>query len=258
MITSTANPHVKYVRSLHDRHTRLVEQRVPVEGLRLLEEVLRSGCTPDLVFFDPEAVEANPRAQAWLSRVSDAERIAVSDRVLRAMADTTTPQGIVAVVPLPQPPGRVQGRLALVLDGLQDPGNVGTILRTAEAAEVETVLASQGTVDAFSAKVVRAGMGAQFRLGLLWDQSWEALDDLTRGRERLLAVAERGIPFYEVDWSRPVALIVGSEAHGAGPEVERLDPTAVSIPMREGVESLNAAVAAGVLLFEAVRQARRG
>ena len=254
MITSTANPRVKYVRSLYDKRTRYAERRIPVEGLRLLEEVLRSGVKPLLVFYDSEAVQENPRAQALLNAMPGVEQVEVTDRVLRAMADTPSPQGIVAVVPFPPEPTRVTGDLALVLEGLQDPGNVGTILRTAEAAWVESVVATRDTVDPFNPKVVRAGMGAQFRLGLLWDRTWDEIEALTRGRVRILAVARDGEPCWRADWKHPAALIISSEAHGASPEARRLAQVRVSIPMKPGVESLNAAIAAAVLMFEARRR----
>jgi TrmH family RNA methyltransferase len=254
VITSTANEKVKYVRSLHRRPVRHRENRFIIEGLRLAEDMSKAGQEPVFVFHT-EDFSARPRGQALLDalRVSAGEVLGVSDEVMRAMADTTTPQGILAVLPFPQLTSYASP-LILVLDNLRDPGNLGAILRSAEAAGVGKVITIKGTVDVFSPKVVRGAMGAHFRLPILHDRRWEEIAGELEERQVLLADPEGGLSYYQVDWTQPSALIVGGEAHGLGREARRLEAKTVTIPMQGGTESLNVAVATSIILFEAARQ----
>jgi len=257
MITSIANEKVRYVRSLHRRPVRRRENRFIIEGLRLIEEMNEAGQEPAFVFCT-EAFSTRPRGRALLEvlRASGREVLTVSDQVMRAMADTKTPQGILAVVAFPEP-APYESPLILVLDRVRDPGNLGTILRSAEAAGVGAVITIKGTVDVFSPKVVRGGMGAHFRLPILHDRKWEEIEGELRGRQLLLADPGGELPYYEVDWTQPTALIVGGEAHGPGRKARELAASAVTIPMRGGAESLNVAVATSIILFEAARQRTR-
>jgi len=225
VITSPSNPKIQYVRALARRRTRQRERRFIAEGVRLLEEALRAGTVPALVFFTG------------------------------SMSDTQTPQGILAVLPFPQIAPPPDPSLLLIVDGMRDPGNLGTLLRTAEAAGVQEVFLAPGTVDLYNPKVVRGAMGAHFRLPIR-AQDWAEIADAASGMQVLLADV-RGEQVYDsVDWRVPSALIVGGEAEGASVRARELAVTRVSIPMRGGTESLNAAVAAAIILFEAARQRR--
>ncbi|MGC8837009.1 MAG: TrmH family RNA methyltransferase [Anaerolineae bacterium] len=255
-----ANPKVRWARSLLQARSRRQEGHFLIEGVRLVEEALRVGSIPTLAFFSP-ALEATPRGQALLQALQALpgarERVfPASDAVLQSLSDTVTPQGIVAAVPFPQPPPGPPG-LLLMLDRLRDPGNLGTVLRTALAAGVEEVWLSLGTVDPYNPKAVRAAMGAHFRLPLRPRVRWDEVHMRAFGRPIWLATAHGGTPYDRVDWRTPCILIVGGEAEGASPEAEALATGRVHIPMEEGVESLNVAVAAAVLLFEARRQRTR-
>jgi TrmH family RNA methyltransferase len=255
MITSTQNDRAKYVRSLGRRRARDREGRFVVEGTRLVEEVTRAGIKPALVFFT-EDWAASAAGQALLPRLAAAEDGVwpVSDGVLAACAGTETPQGVLAVVPMPFIPPR-EG-LILVADRLRDPGNLGTLLRSAEASGAGQVILAPGTVDATNPKVVRGAMGAHFRLAVR-EMDWPAIGGLLAGRAVWLAEAGGEVDYDRVDWTVPSALIVGGEAEGAGEEAAQVATGRVRIPMAGGAESLNAAMAATVILFEAARQ-RRG
>jgi TrmH family RNA methyltransferase len=255
MITSTQNDRAKYVRSLGRRRARDREGRFVVEGTRLVAEVTRAGIRPALVFFTAEWA-AGGAGQDLLPLLGAAEDGAwpVSDAVLAACAGTETPQGVLAVVPMPRVAPR-EG-LILVVDGLRDPGNLGTLLRSAEASGAGRVVLAPGTVDAYNPKVVRGAMGAHLRLAIA-DMDWPAIAGLLAGRAVWLAEAGGEMDYDRVDWTQPAALIVGGEAEGAGPEAASLATGRVRIPMAGGAESLNAAMAATVILFEAARQ-RRG
>jgi TrmH family RNA methyltransferase len=188
-------------------------------------------------------------------RTGDSPAFAVSERVMKAMADTVSPQGVLAVVPfveLELPPGP---SLGLVVDGLRDPGNLGAILRSANATGVEQVILAPKTVDPYNPKVVRGAMGAHFRLPIQ-ALSWPEITEALVGVEVLLADVRGEQVYYEVDWAKTSALIIGGEAYGASGEAKELATATIAIPMHGGVESLNAAVAASVILFEAARQRR--
>jgi TrmH family RNA methyltransferase len=178
-------------------------------------------------------------------------------QVLSSLSDTVTPQGISAVLPLPSvaPPALID--LVLVLDGVRDPGNAGTLLRTAEAAGVHQVVFGPGAVDAFAPKVVRSAMGAHFRMSIAECDTWESvLEHAPALSSAYVATLGAALSYDEVDWRAPVVLIVGSEASGASEAALRV-ATPISIPMHGQVESLNAAMAGAVILFEAARQRRR-
>ncbi len=255
VIASTTNETVKYVRSLHRRSTRYQERAFIAEGVRAVEEGLRAGIQPAFLFCTPAVVDL-PRVCSILSFAEQrgARIKAVSEPVMAAMADTVTPSGLLAVFPMLPFSAPSPLTWALVLDGLHDPGNLGTILRSALAARVELVVTTAGTVDVYSPKVVRAAMGAHFRLNLLVDAPWTAIEHTLHGLHVLVAAPRQGTPYWQVDWRQPTVLLIGGEAEGVGPEAGSMATGHVLIPMAEQVESLNAAVAASILLFEGARQ----
>jgi TrmH family RNA methyltransferase len=253
VITSLHNERVKLVRALQEQaKTRRKEGKVVLEGARLITDALECGFSPIFALYTEDL---NPLHASLLGRLGrvDVPTSEVSREVLAHMTDTDTPQGVLAVVPTPYiaPPERIT--LALVLDGIADPGNMGTILRTAGAAGVDVVALLPGCVDPFNPKVLRSGMGAHFRVALLhytWAQIGEHLGAL------MLCTAEAGgsVPYYTVDWRQPTGLIIGGETRGVSDASRRAARAAVSIPMANEAESLNAAMAAAVILFEARRQ----
>ncbi len=238
------------MRSARRRYT---ERALVIEGLRLVREAL----AVDWVFYT-EDFAAGAEAQVLLATLEarDARLWSVSPEVLRAISDTETPQGIVALVPIPELGPAAAPTLRLALDGVRDPGNLGTILRAAWAAGVEWVLLPPGVVDPTNPKVLRAGMGAHFHVPVQRCAADE-LPALTVGTAVWLADVDGAMPYDAVDWRAPITLVVGGEATGAGPDVRALvGERRVFIPMARGVESLNAAMAATVLLFEIARQRR--
>ena len=255
IITSTANESVKYARALHRRSARYRERAFITEGVRAVEEGIQAGIQPAFLFCTPAAMDS-PRMRSVLSRATQqgAKIKVVSEPVMGAMAGTVTPSGILAVFPMLSSAVPSPLTWALVLDRLRDPGNLGTILRSALAARVQLVFTTAGTVDVYSPKVVRAAMGAHFSLSLLVDTPWPAVEQALRGLQVLVATPRQGSPYWQVDWRQPTALLIGSEAQGISAAAEKLATGRAMIPMERGVESLNAAVAASVLLFEGARQ----
>jgi TrmH family RNA methyltransferase len=223
-----------------------------VEGVRLAEEALAADWDARLVLF---ADDLSPRGQAvvdgYAGRGAWVEQTA--PQALRAASDTETPQGLLVVLAHRTLPPPVNLDFVFIPDGIRDPGNLGTMLRTASAAGVQAVFCPPETVDAFSPKVVRSGMGAHFRLPIrtaAWDEIAARLAPL----RKFVAAAGKGSAYFAADFRRPCAIVVGGEAEGAGPQALALADEFVEIPMPGGSESLNAAVAAGILMFEVVRQ----
>lgn len=258
MITSAANPRIKEARKLQRRRHRHALGLLLIEGVRLVRDALQTGAVPRVAFVVPEIVESHPAAQALVADLQRrrVEVLACTPAVFATLTDTVTPQGIAAVTSLPQVPLPASPRFSLVLDGVRDPGNAGTLLRSAEAAGVDCVLFAPETVDPFNEKVVRAGMGAHFRLPLRVCATWDAvMGYLAPDQTIYVADAAAQRSYDEVDWTQPAALVVGGEAEGASPAAHAAAQP-LAIPMTGGVESLNAAVAGAVILFEAARQQR--
>lgn len=259
MITSTHNPRIQWVRKLQEQvRLRAGEGVFVVEGVRLVEEAVQAGWQPALVLYTPDL---SLRGQKILQRLPPSVVEQVSLPVMKSASDTQTPQGLLAVLPQRALPVPDDLDFILVLDAIRDPGNLGTILRTAAAAGVQGVILTPGSVDLFSPKVVRSAMGAHFRLPLAVLE-WVEIQRLLKpggvhpGLKIFLSDVEGSLPYTQADFRTPSALIVGGEAEGAGVEAHRLTDARVHIPMTPGVESLNAAVAAAVLIFEVVRQRR--
>jgi len=252
MITSLSNDKVKFVRALSDRKQRVRAGRFVIEGARLIDDALAAGVKPDWVFC---AEQLTPRARATLAQLKSLsiELNLVSDSVLQSCSGTETPQGLLAVTAFPYFKWPDNPTLILIADALRDPGNLGTLLRSAAAAGIDGVLLSPETVDAYSPKVVRGAMGAHFRLPIV-QADWALIAQTIRDLKVYLASAESEYTYSEVNWTLPSALIVGGEANGASEEAMKLATAHISIPLSREVESLNAAVAASVILFEARRQ----
>ncbi len=250
MITSLQNDRVKLAYGLlNGSKSRRRLGKITLEGVRLIRDALEAGYLPDFVLYDPEAVDVsglNVPADALLD---------ASPEIIRHICTTEQPQGIVAVFPMPAPRLPRAPRRVLILDALRDPGNMGTILRTAAAAGVEVVLLAPGSVDPYNDKALRAGMGAHFRVPVV-SQKWDEIAAYCDGLAVYLADMNGDVAYDAADWSRGWALIVGGEAHGAGEAAAAVATQRISIPMAAATESLNAASAAAIILFEAARQGR--
>lgn len=254
MITSSQNPKVKLARALQKRRERLREGKLFLEGVRLVGDALSAGIVPDTLFYTQSAIEI-PEVAVWV-RTWEREAWELSPDLMATISETVTPQGIAAIVPLPQQAWAANPSLVVIADQLRDPGNLGTLLRSAAGAGADGFIVPSGTVDVWSEKVLRAGMGAHFRIPIREGLAWDEVLPLLEGLQVYVAEAE-GVLFYDaVDWRKPSALLVGGEAEGASVAGLLRADQALRIPMMNGVESLNAGVAGSIMLFEAARQRR--
>ncbi len=277
LITSPSNPRITKVQTLHTTRGRKKSGLFFMEGPNLLETLFVAQIMPYEIYYQPALLQRTARGAALLeqllqmsSTVSPHCLIEVSERVIEALSQTQTSQGVVCVLPLNAlDPARMQARripayrpAMLILDALTDPGNMGTILRTALAADVERVLLTPDCVDYYSPKVLRAAAGAHLLLPVETDVSWAAMRQrivVHCGQHPRVLLAEAGSPslYYDVDLTQPFALIIGNEAHGPSHEAHALATHSISIPLADGIESLNAAMASGILLYEALRQRKK-
>ncbi len=252
MISSNQNPKIKLARALTGRPKERHEaQAFLAEGVRLVEEALEANWPFRFVLYSEEL---SGRGKALIGKLEankiDAEK--VESKLLQSFSETETSQGILAVLnhlPLTMPPSP---NFILIPDSIRDPGNLGTLLRTADAAGVQAVWIPPETTDAFAPKAVRAGMGAHFRLPIQ-SLSWAEIREQTRGLQLFIADMN-GLPCWDADFRQPLALLVGGEAEGASEQARTLANAFVKIPMVGGTESLNAAVAGSVLMVEVLRQ----
>ncbi len=259
-ITSIHNPTIVEIRSLHRRKARREQGAFLVEGVRLVREALLTDARVRQVVYCPELLKESASGLVELIRGST-RLIVVDAKVMRSLSDTDTPQGALAVVDLPVvafPALDPQTALVLVLDGLRDPGNVGTLCRAAAAAGCTAAITTAAAADAFAPKVVRAAMGAHFRMPILPDVSWESLGPQLSSLPAVYGADGHATDRYDrAHWTTGVAVVIGHEDHGLSDAARQWCTGTVAIPMARGVESLNAAMSGAILLFEAVRQRRR-
>lgn len=253
VVTSVDNAAVKAARKLTRRPARDRTGAFLVEGPRAVREAL--GCLTQLFVTDP--------AEELAARARDAgvAVTTVSDRVLAALADTVTPQGVVGVAELPArglDDALAGARLVVVCWQVADPGNLGTVLRSADAAGADAVVCTAGSVDPRSPKAVRASAGSLFHLPVVADAEPPAVVAACRAHGLQVVAADSGgaTSYTDVDFTRPTALLLGNEAHGLPPESLAAADVVAAVPILGGAESLNLAAAAAVIVYEAARQRR--
>jgi len=254
MITSNQNSKIKLIRALQGRaKERREANALVVEGVRLVEEAVISNWGFRFALFDETLSErGKSQVEGLRSRGVDVEEVSAS--AMKSLSETETPQGILAVLEFAVLPITNSPNFVLIPDQIRNPGNLGTLLRTAAAAGVQAVLLPPGTTDAFAPQVIRSGMGAHFRLPIR-SMTWAEIKRFCESANQRVYLADmNGQSCWEADLRQPLALIIGSEADGASDSAKRLAGHRISVPMSGNIESLNAGVAGSVLMFEVVRQ----
>lgn len=259
-ITSRDNSLLRQARAVRDGK---VEEFIFVEGLRLCEETLRSGLKIEAVIVSDELAQKEKAASLLAELEKASNRVAiVTEKLLESVSYTKTPQGIVLLAARPTSSiehfeaKQKEYALVVVIHRINNPVNVGAILRTAEAAGASGAIATRDTSDPFSPKSLRGAMGSAFRLPVWFGPAYEEAVAWCRQHEiqTICADVHASASYDQVDWKRPSALILGPESTGLTREEIAAADHAVKIPMRSAAESLNVAVAGGVMLYEAVRQ----
>lgn len=252
MITSVRNPQVALARRLHRGSVRQRDGLVLLEGPRLVLEAAQAGIVQTVLVADYPKPDVKLAADA--AAEAGARVLAAAPHVLEAAADSASRQAIVAIGRRPQVASPDGVPLILVIDGVQDPGNVGTLVRSGAAAGATLVVRTPGSADPFGPKALRAGVGAHFRIPIHDAATPDDLPPLAEGVELYEASANAERAYHGVNWKGPCGLVIGSETRGVSSAWRAACRGTVSVPMLGGVESLNAGAAAAVILFEAARQ----
>ena len=245
-ITSLHNPLIRRMKSLASAKGRRQEGAFTAEGEVMIREALESGLVPLAGLFETECPLALKLENAG------AQTFTVPRGILESVCDTKTPQGQAAMFRLPEKtPLPAEAKRLVALDGVQDPGNVGTIIRTLDAAGLDGLLLGEGCPDVFSPKVMRSTMGSAFRVKHEECALPQRLEELKRAGHSLIVSVLDGDDIYSCACPLPerFVLVIGSEAHGVSPELRQISDLRLRIPMRGRAESLNAAVAAGILMY---------
>lgn len=239
-IESVKNPTVKAWKKLLTKKERERTNRFLLEGYHLVEEALKEGLAVEVII--------NQETQEQPMKMEDTEVVYVTNEVMKAICDTETPQGIAAVCEKPSPSlDMTKAQKLLLLDRIQDPGNLGTLIRTADAAGMDGVILGAGCADPYNPKVVRATQGSLFHLPLVKADLAELLDMLPMPVYG--TALENGVPFDTVAKSDSFALLVGNEGQGVAPELLQKTTKNLYIPIYGKCESLNVGVAAGILMY---------
>ncbi|MEL6384740.1 MAG: RNA methyltransferase [Cyanobacteria bacterium J06626_18] len=259
MLISSKNPWVKQLRKLHQSKYRRSQQQFLLEGTHLVQEALATQ-HPLVAACATPAWQAR-HLQLWnqLQAYSERQEL-VSAEVMDAIASTATPDGVVAIAPQ-QPLSALPTatpQLGVVLENLQDPGNLGTLIRTAAAVGSDGLWLSDNSVDPTHPKVLRASAGQWFRVHkqVLPDLSAQLLTWKDKGCQVLATAADGTVPYWDIDFTQPTVLLLGNEGGGLSSATLSTATQVISIPMAVAVESLNVSIAGAVILFEALRQRR--
>ena len=260
-IESPDNARIRLVRKLRTRKGRLAEGRFTAEGVNLVSEALRRGLDIDFLMVTTD--HGSGELKELIENCIASRRITVCEvpeNVFSKLTDAENGIGVLAIVKLVMHDLSViddlpQGSDILVLDRIQDPGNIGTMIRTAAAAGYGMILALKGTADIWSAKVLRSTAGMIFDIPFVYVDSPAEFEQVVRRAGKRIAVTDPagGVPYYETDLRENVALVIGNEGNGICDEIMNMADVRVTLPMKGGIESLNAAVSAAILMYEAVR-----
>jgi len=245
-------------RKLGRRSYRQKSGRAILEGYHLLDEALKAKVELEFIIYT-DAFQQKEINRKLLARAGNTASLKVSSKLFKAIAQTENPQGVGGIARIPRweaafSPG--SERFFLILDALQDPGNLGTIIRTAAAAAIDGILLLPGTVDPYNPKALRATQGGIFYLPIMQFDTIESCFEFIRknGLQLIAAAPEGDRPYYEVDFSRPSAVIIGNESQGVRESLLKKADIRAKIPLKGKISALNAAVAASVFIFEYRRQ----
>lgn len=262
-ITSSSNSLIKHVKSLHRKKTRWETKSFFVEGIRAVEETIISKADIEFILYSDSLLESKGGEELLNLVNKNYKKVYnITEKLLKDISDTENPQGIIAVVKFTTVSlDEVildKDNFLVLLDKVQDPGNMGTIIRTADALGANGIIVVKGCVDVFSPKTIRSTMGSIFHVPLVYHEDIE--DIIETLKEKNIKVVATGLesskPCYDVDFKEDFALVIGNEASGVSQKVLAKSDNIVKIPMKGSAESLNAAIASGVVMYEASRQRR--
>ena len=257
VITSKENETVKTIKKLKDKKYRDETGLYIIEGIKMLEEAIEEKARIRKIIICEECLKAGDLEQKVLYEIAKYNCIYVNSKVFNSLTDVVAPQGIMAVIEKPNKDIKIKydQDIILALDGIQDPGNLGTILRTADSVNLKQIIVTKNTADSYNPKVVRSTMGAILRIKIIeTDDLAKTLKEAKKNKFKIVATSlDTNNSIYDIDYNKKV-IVIGNEANGVSKEIQELADNKVKIPMLGKTESLNASVATGIMLYEYVRQ----
>ncbi|MFO7814788.1 MAG: RNA methyltransferase [Halanaerobiales bacterium] len=251
-ITSIKNGKIKELRKLYQKKYRKAKSQFILEGLRLIRGAYKSGAEFEQIFLTKDYYD-NHQTEYFMIN-NENKLVFVSADLIEEVADTDNPQEIIAVVNQPQTSLEevLDKEYILVMDRIQDPGNMGTIFRTAAAAGFQSIIITKGSVDVFNLKVLRSSVGSIYSLPFVKDIELKGLTKSLNEKNLVIYAADLNTDqdYNEIPYQKPLVLIIGNEARGIRPEILEIADQKVKIPLQDNIESLNAGVAAGVIMFK--------
>lgn len=257
VITSKDNDLIKHIRKLKEKKYRDEFGEFIIEGAKMIEEAIEEKVPIKYIIVCDDCKTENSMTQEQLYDIAKYECVYVSEKVFSFITDVTTPQGMMAIVEKPiKSENKIDYKAEnfLLLDSIQDPGNMGTILRTADSLNMKQIIVSPGTADCYNTKVVRSTMGAIFRVNVIERDLEKVIKEMKKRGIKVYATdLKTDQTIYQADYTKS-AVIIGNEANGVSQEILELADERIKIPMTGKTESLNAAVATGIILYEMNRK----
>lgn len=257
VITSKDNETIKNIKKLKDKKFRNEAGVYVIEGIKMIKEAIEEKTSIKKIVICEECLKAGDLEQKILYEIAKYDCIYVNSKVYNSLTDVVAPQGILAVIAKPNKDTKINydQDIILALDGIQDPGNLGTILRTADSVNLKQILVTKNTADAYNPKVVRSTMGAILRIKIIETEDLaKTLKEAKKNKFKIVATSlDTNDSIYDISYNKKV-IVIGNEANGVSKEIQELADNRVKIPMLGKTESLNASVATGIMLYEYVRQ----
>ena len=257
VISSKDNDLIKHIRKLKDKKYRDENQEYIIEGVKLIEEAVKENAEIKKVIVCDDTTRTYEIPTNVMLEIAKYECVYVTEKIFNMITQVTNPQGIMAIVKKNVTNSEIDysQHIIVVLDGVQDPGNLGTILRTVDSVGLSQIIVSKETADAFNPKVVRSTMGAIFRVKIIESEDLqETIKQMKKHHFKLMVTSlqtDRSI--YDIELNKRI-IVIGNEANGVSKEIQDMADEKVKIPMLGKTESLNASVATGIILYEYVRQ----
>ena len=257
VITSKENETIKNIKKLKDKKFRDEAGLYIIEGIKMIEEAIEEKASIKKILICEECLTTGDLEQKILYEIAKYNCIYVNSKVYNFLTDVVAPQGIMAVVAKPSKDTEIDYSedIILALDGIQDPGNLGTILRTADSVKLKQIIVTKNTADSYNPKVVRSTMGAILRIKIIETEDLaKTLKEAKKNKFKIVATSlDTNESIYDISYNKKV-IVIGNESNGVSKEIQELADNRVKIPMLGKTESLNASVATGIMLYEYVRQ----
>lgn len=257
VISSKDNDLIKHIKKLKDKKYRDESNEYIIEGVKLIEEAVKENAKIKKILICEDTTRTYEIPTYIMYEIAKYECIYVTNKIFALITQVTNPQGIMAVIEKKAIETQIDYTqdIIVALDDVQDPGNLGTILRTVDSVGLNQIIVSKGTADAFNSKVVRSTMGAIFRIKIIEVENLaQAIKEMRRHRFKLMVTSlQTENSIYDINFNKKI-IVIGNEANGVSKEIQEMADEKAKIPMLGNTESLNASVAAGVVLYEYVRQ----